>query len=139
MTYATQADLVIAFGEQTLIDLTDLVDPPTGEIDSGSVDRALADSVAEMDGYLCVKYVTPVTAQPDRLRAVCCDLARYRLCGDRVTEVVRTRYEDAVRWLRDIAAGRTQLVGAVVPAGGAPDAQFSQVAPSRKVFRGGLL
>ncbi len=139
MTYATQEDLVIAFGEQSIIDLTDRADPPTGQIDADVVTRALADATAEMDGYLATQYTVPVTAQPERLRAVCCDLTRYRLCGDRITDEVRARHDDAIVWLRDIAAGRTVLVGANAPQGGAPVAQLTTAVLGRKVFGGGLL
>lgn len=137
MSYATLADLVLAFGEQALIDLTDR--DSLGGIDTDVAARALVDSEAEMNGYLGVRYQLPITVQPERLRAVCCDLARYRLCGDRVTDEVRARYEDAVRWLRDIAAGKALLPGAAVPPAGAPAAQFVQAIPGRKVFGGGLL
>ena len=139
MSYATLPDLVLAFGEQSIIDLTDRADPPAGAVDAEVAARALADAVGEMEGYLGVRYSLPVTAQPERLRAVCCDLARYRLCGDRVTDEVRVRYEDAVRWLKDISAGRAILAGALPPAGGAPAATLVQVAPGRKVFKGGVL
>lgn len=137
MPYATTADLIARFGEQSIIDLTDRADPPAGVVDAAVVAAALADAHAEIDGYLAVKYQVPVTASADRLRAVACDLTRYRLHGDRVTDEVRTRYEDAVRWLRDIAAGRAVLPGAIAPDGGSA-ANLVEVVPGRKVFGGGL-
>ena len=137
MNYATQDDLVLAFGEQAIIDLTDRDN--LGWIEPDVVARALTDASAEMDSYFGVRYVLPVTAQPERLRAVCCDLTRYRLCGDRVTDEVQARYDIAVRWLRDIAAGKAILTGADTPASGAPASQLAVAAPGRKVFGGGLL
>ena len=139
MSYATIEDLVLGFGEQAIIDLTDRSDPAAGEIDASVVARALSDAEAEMDGYLGVKYKLPVTAQTDRLRAVSCDLAHYRLCADRITDEVRARYEDAVRWLRDIAAGRAVIVGAAPPDGGASADRFVTAVTGRRVFVGGPL
>lgn len=135
MPYATTADLIARFGEQSIIDLTDRADPPAGVVDAAVVAAALADAHAEIDGYLAVKYQVPVTTSADRLRAVACDLTRYRLHGDRVTDEVRTRYEDAVRWLRDIAGGKAVLPGAAAPDGGSA-ANLVEVVPGRKVFGG---
>ena len=137
MSYALLADLVLAFGEQSIIDITDRAG--TGIVDSSVATRALVDASAEIDGYLGVRYAVPVVVQSERLRAVCCDLARYRLSGDRVTDEVRARYDDAVRWLRDIAAGKSILAGAAAPASKASAAQLVQIAPGRKAFSGGIL
>jgi phage gp36-like protein len=139
VTYATQQDLVTRFGEQSLIDLTDRADPPLGEIDAAVVAVAIADAQAEIDGYLAVRYALPVTVSADRLRSVMCDLVRYRLHGDRVTEEVRARFEDARAWLRDVSAGRVVLPGASAPGGASSPAQTVEVAAGRKVFGGGLL
>jgi phage gp36-like protein len=38
------------------------------------------------------------------------------LFDDRATEAVRKRYEDALAWLRDVAAGRVSIPGATAVA-----------------------
>lgn len=136
--YATLTDLITRFTEQSLIDLTDRADPPAGVIDENVINSALADAQAEMDGYLAVRYTLPVTTSTDRLRAVMCDMVRYRLHGDRVTDEVRVRYEDAVGWLRDVGAGRVVLPGAAQPVNAAP-AQTVEFVSGPKLFGRGLL
>jgi phage gp36-like protein len=134
--YATATDLVDRFGESELIDLTDRAQPPAGMIDADVADKALADACGEADAYLGVRYTLPVTAPvPLVLVAVVCDIARYRLYENRSTEEVRKRYEDAVRWLRDVSRGAAVLPGAAAATGEAADLAMV-VQPGRKVFRG---
>ena len=113
MPYATAADLVARFGEEELVQLAD--PQGTGAWDAGIVNQALADASAEMDAYLAERYAVPVPAS-DLVVRICCDIARYRLWEDRASDEVRRRYEDAVRMLRDIAAGRAALPGAAASA-----------------------
>lgn len=108
MTYATQQNLIDRFGESELIQLTDR--GGLGEIDAVVIDRALADADAEINGYLAARYILPlVSPLPTVLEKLACDIARYQLYDDRVTEAVETRYKNAVSLLRDVAAGRALL------------------------------
>ncbi|SIQ96422.1 Mu-like prophage protein gp36 [Aromatoleum tolulyticum] len=139
MTYATVADLVTRFGEAELIDLTDRADPPAGVVDTAVADGAIADAVGEIDTYLGVRYALPVSPLPALLVMVTCDIARYRLHGTRVTDEVRARYDDALRWLKDVALGRALLPGATAAANGTTTAALAEVVQAgRKVFGGGL-
>lgn len=108
MAYADQTAMVNRFGEAEIISLTD---PDNLVIDPVVVGRALDDASAEIDTYLCGRYDLPLTAPyPAILERVCCDIARYRLYDDLPIVEVRKRYEDALSWLRDIAAGRAVLL-----------------------------
>lgn len=108
MTYATQQNLIDRFGEQELIQLTDREN--LGAINTTVIDRALGDADAQINGYLGVRYTLPLTAPiPTDLERLACDIARYALYDDRVTEQVAQRYKDAVALLRDVSAGRAQL------------------------------
>lgn len=139
MTYATTADMVGHFGEREMVDLTDRAQPPAGVIDAEVASMAIADACGEADAYLGVRYSLPVTAPlPPMLVAVVCDIARYRLHEDRPTEEVRKRYEDAVRWLRDVSRGAAVLPGAAAATGHAA-ALAAVVQSGRKVFGGGFL
>ena len=120
MPYATQADLETRFGS---VELAQLSDRSNGSvIDAAVVARALADAEAEIDPYLAVRYQLPLASVPAVLGRIACDVARYRLYDDRVTEAVRKRYEDAVRDLKAISAGTIKLDAvealAVAPTGG---------------------
>jgi phage gp36-like protein len=46
---------------------------------------------------------------PLLLTRIACDLARFNLYTDAVTDVVKLRYERAVALLRDLASGKTSL------------------------------
>ena len=83
--------------------------------DSDSVGAAIADTVAEAEGYLAGRYSLPLPAVPPVLVGRLCDMARYRLWRDEASDEVRTRYRDAVAWLRDLSAGRAVLVFAADP------------------------
>ncbi|HCT7632566.1 TPA: DUF1320 family protein [Citrobacter koseri] len=107
--YATRDDMVKAFGEKECVSLTDR--EFTGEIDDGVLNNALAQASAEIDGYLCGRYPVPWTDTPRVLTGRCCDIARYQLCGagTQMTEEIRVRYEDAIRFLERVADGRISL------------------------------
>lgn len=107
MGYATQQDLSDRFGASELAQLTDRTAGTT--IDVTVVARALSDADAEIDAYLGARYALPLTTVPSVLARVAADIARYRLHEDRATESVRTRYEDAVTFLKRVAAGDVQL------------------------------
>ncbi len=138
MTYAVQQDLVDRFGDAELKQLTDRVNGTT--IDATVVATALADADAEIDSYLVQRYTLPLSATPDVIERVACEIARYRLYANQsveASETVRNNYKDAVAWLHDVAAGRANLdpnSAAALPAaaGGprydtaAPDRVFSQ-------------
>lgn len=110
MPYATQSQMVERFGALELIQLTDRAEPLTGAIVAAVLDAALLDADQEIDSYLRGVRALPLAEPiPERLVRVACDLARYHLYDDRAPEGVRTRYQDAIRWLRDVAAGKAAL------------------------------
>lgn len=108
MTYATQQNLIDRFGEDELIQLTDRAS--TGDIDATVISRALGDADATINGYLAARYTLPLEAPlPEILERLACDIARYALFDDQVTEIVEKRYKDAIALLRDVSAGRAEL------------------------------
>jgi phage gp36-like protein len=108
MTYATKQEMIDRFGDLELKQLTDrtgLVDA----IDDVVLGKALDDADAEINGYLMGRYVLPLASTPKILVGLACDIARFRLFEDRATEHVRTRYDDALKYLRDVARGQISL------------------------------
>jgi phage gp36-like protein len=95
------------FDEDELIRLSDREN--TGAINADVVASKLADADAEIDGYLAGRYTLPLTSVPEALRRIACDIARYHLYDDRVTEAVQKRYDDAIKFLRMVAKGEVQL------------------------------
>lgn len=122
MAYCAKSDLEKRFGPE----IAQLLDRDNnGSEDTGVLDTALADSDAEINGYLQGGgYTLPLSEVPDMVKAIACDIARYRLWDYRAPEEVRKRYEAAIGRLRDIAKGVIKLPLAdgtpVEQAGGAP-------------------
>lgn len=107
MTYATAQDLTDRFGATELIELTDRAN--TGAIDTTVLGRALADADAEINGYLASRYTLPLASVPPVLVAKASDMARYYLYDVRVTEAVKARYDDAVKYLQSLPKGLVSL------------------------------
>ena len=127
MAYATTADLIRRFGQQELVRLT----TPAGEDMDGVVvataEAALEDASAVMDSYLRKQVRTPLDLAPREVGLYCGDIARHILStGDGKTpgEEVQKRYDEAMRWLRDVANGVVKLDADEVVAG---DESFAQV------------
>lgn len=115
MTYATRQDLAQHYGQ-------DEIDQREAMLGASAVDTALTGADALIDGYLATRYSLPLTAVPANLVQFAAAIARYELLGDAATERARTDYQDAVQWLKDIAAGRALLQAASPVPGNAPEA-----------------
>jgi len=97
--YATLADLTAQFGDREVIALTDR--NGDGVADAPVVAMALKRASDVIDSYLSARFPLPITVVPDLLVDLCCDIARFKLCGAEVTETeeVRNRYKDALKTL----------------------------------------
>lgn len=73
------------------------------------IERCLDDADNFINGYLARRYTVPVTNALPALRRFACDIARYFLYEDVVTENIETRYNAAVKFLRDVAEGKVNL------------------------------
>jgi phage gp36-like protein len=118
MPYTSLADLTARYGERLLVALTDRGDVATGAIDTSVVDRALADTDAMIDGYLAGRYALPLAAVPTILTDLAQQIAIWKLHVAAADPKIEADYKDAMRALRDIAAGTITLsVAGVAPAG----------------------
>lgn len=109
MGYATEADIIALHSEDTLNRLADL--DGNGTRDEAKVSRALEDAQATIDAYIAVRVSLPVNPVPAILKNLSVDIAVYRMASDAglLAEDMRTRYEDAISFLRDLAAGKATL------------------------------
>ena len=113
MAYATTSDLIrIGISAAALRNIS-------------TADQIMALEAASdlADGYLASRYSLPIVGYQDDLkRAVCC-IAAYDLLSTRgfansgADENVRLRYEDALKWLKEVSQGRINPVG-IVDSGG---------------------
>lgn len=101
MTYATQQNMIDRFTQRELVQLTDTTG--SGAINAAVVAVALADADAEINSYIGARYRLPLAQVTPELVRLACDIARYRLWDVRASDEVKTRYDDAIRKLRDVS------------------------------------
>lgn len=102
--YATRADLDAKPWAREVPILADLDND--GAEDAGVVDEVLASASAEIQSKVAGRTDLALSEPyPRRLADIACDIARYLLHGDKPTEHVRQRYEDAVRTLNAVRDG----------------------------------
>lgn len=117
MAYITNADLEERLGHTMYVQLTD--DAGTGLPDEDKVTEARLTAEGEMDSYLGRRHAVPIdlAACPEAagiLKGIALDLASYRLYTRRppAPEDVASKYNAALRWLQQIAAGQAVLPAA---------------------------
>ena len=107
--YCTPQDLIDRFGQAEIAQLA----PATpGPVDTARVQRACNDAGDLVDGYLRPRYALPLSAVPTILVKLSAAIARYELHlgGDRQpTDQVRQDRDQAIGFLRDVAAGKADL------------------------------
>ncbi len=109
MPILTRAEMESRLGES---DIALLADRSGAGEDPGAVDAALRDAEAEVMGYVSIATSASVPdPAPDILKRLVTIVARYNLWRREVAEdhPVYIAYRDAVRELREIAAGRIAL------------------------------
>jgi len=115
MAYCEQADILEQVDEDVLIQLTD--DADAGEVDNDKVTRAIADADAEIDGYCGSRYSVPFSTVPDMIRKLSVDISVFNLYARRMgaPEDRKLRYDNAVRYLKDVSKGYASLGVQPVP------------------------
>ena len=121
MSYASRADLVAAFGAGEISQL---------EAQGRDIGAAIRVAEAEADSYLGSRYRLPVEPPTAKLTRVVCDLARYQLFGVMSEGEPKDRAQAAVAWLRDVAARRAGIEGAV-PAASSVGSAIAGQSPAR--------
>jgi len=111
MAYCTENDLLSLIPQQELAELTtDSGDIPDSQVVTEAIDRA----DAEIDAYLGSRYALPLSPVPDQVKGLSMDMALYHLYSRRsvAPPVRRQKYEAALSFLKQIAAGEAVLAGA---------------------------
>lgn len=118
MPYTSLADLNDRYGERLLIDLTDRSETPVGAVVTATVDRALADTDAMIDGFLAGRYVLPLAEVPPLIADLAQMIAIWKLHVYEPNPKIEADYKAAVKSLEGIASGTIRLpVAGVEPAG----------------------
>ena len=109
MGYCAKADILERISSDELARLTDDANGTT--VDDNLVSRAIADADAEIDVHLAVRHSLPLPSTPTVLLKLSTELAIYHLYSRRMgaPDFWRTRYEDGLKMLKLIAAGKISL------------------------------
>ncbi len=119
MAYATQADMEARFSSKDLVELTNPNNFDADTIDAVFLQTALNDASAIIDARMPNMPSPP----PSALVGICCDLTRYKLSTGSATEEMQSRYDNAIKLLKDLHNG------AIVPASSSAGAQISAADP----------
>jgi phage gp36-like protein len=116
MSYATLQNLQDKFGPDEILQLADR--DADGMIDAGVVEKALADADALVDAYVGKRHDLPLEETPPRVADVAAEIAYFKLFRGDPPEYARKLYEDAMRFLRDVASGAAviEIAGGIEPA-----------------------
>jgi phage gp36-like protein len=114
MIYATRSDIEALYGADELRGVLNLArDGVFGDEDIVRIDQALSESAGQIDAYIGARHSLPLPLVPEVLRAFAIDMAIYRLAlrNGRPRDELRTRYEDAVKFLIAVSTGKASLPG----------------------------
>lgn len=131
MSYATRQDIETLRGARFLETLL----PADVDADA-AVALAIEAAQAQIDPYLRKRYVLPLASVPPILRQCAIDLACWQLApaADRMSEEIEKRAKLRLDFLKDVAAGKAEIVeletlsgspGAAVDASSSSGAAFS--------------
>ena len=111
MAYCTQSDIEKQIPEDVLIELTD--DAGAGTVDTGVIDRAIADADEEIDAFASMQYSLPFSSTPGLIRKMSVDLAICNLYARRahldIPESRGKRCDNDRKLLEQVARGTLKL------------------------------
>lgn len=73
------------------------------------VQRALQDADDTINGYISGRYTLPLQPVPAVLARVACELARFYLYDDQVTDLIKDRHAANMKWLAEVSKGTVSL------------------------------
>lgn len=73
------------------------------------VQRALQDAGDTINGYISARYTLPLAPVPAVLSRVACELARFYLYDDQVTDPIKDRHAANIKWLGEVSKGVVSL------------------------------
>lgn len=109
MAYATQQNCIDMYGEDDVIVATDR--DGDGVIDTAVLSKALDNATTIIDSYVSGLPGYPFDPVPDIFESLCCEIAIYKAASTAhaLTEEMRTRYEDALKYLTLVGQQKIRL------------------------------
>lgn len=120
MSYCTLNDLIDAYTERDIIQLTDRINKPPTTINTELVDKAIDDADGEINLYLMARYKLPLATVPSAVRKIAVTLA-YRNLHAKISEdhAAQKAADAKVKLLEGLAKGLLSLgvdsAGAAMP------------------------
>lgn len=114
MAYASFDGLRDRYGADMILRLTEREADGGVVQDPAAIDRAIVDTDALIDGYLRGRYVTPLIETPPQIADIALSIAIYKLHRWSPEQKIRDDYDDALKLLREIAAGTAHLTAATI-------------------------
>lgn len=140
--YITIAELQAYFEPTEILQLSNLHEPTATTVNATKVNQAIQWAEGVADSYLAATYQLPLASTPKALASRVADIARYGLDSVNPRPDVRLRYEDAIKWLQEIAAGKASLGSGfallVTPPPSAIKGQVGIISPATLLIGEGL-
>ncbi len=136
MAYSTQTDIEKLIPVEELSELTA---EAGGVPDAEVVAEAIAKAEAEINAYCGGRYAVPFSPVPEVVRSLAVDMAIYHLFSrrDQMPEIRRQKYEDAIKFLRDVSRGLATL--GEMEGGAARDSGIAEISSQTRLFDRGKL
>ena len=114
--YVTLADFELTLGRKRLLTIAD--PDKTGAPDGAYLDRFAADASSIAQGYIAAwRDAFDATTAPPALKRAVVSIAVFLMASalDKLTEDMKVNYDEALRFLRDVAKGLVALGDVVMP------------------------
>ncbi|PCI85775.1 MAG: hypothetical protein COB24_11960 [Hyphomicrobiales bacterium] len=124
--YATKQNLINKYDEKTLIRFSSK--SANGTMDDDVIAAALDEASAIIDGYISKQYDLPLSNVPVLLVGYCIDISIHNLATGKgaITDDITRRYDNAIKFLKDVARGDLGL--------GLPKKQAEAASSSKILF-----
>lgn len=112
MAYCDLNDILGQMDEADVIRHTD--DADTGSVNMDPVNKAIAGADALINGHISARYNVPLSPVPEIITSLAVDIAIYKISSRRggAPEDVRKKFEDAIKFLDKVSAGKAFIPGA---------------------------
>ncbi len=103
------AELLMAVASGTALDAFTEAEVMRATVAKGLIERALQDADETINSYLSGRYVLPLSTVPAVLARVACEMARFYLYDDQVTDLIKDRHASNIKWLSEVSKGTVSL------------------------------